>query len=90
MGKILARAPGFFKMVRFGGLVAQLVEQCPFKALVRGSSPRQPTIPPVGGFAPSADHGLMQEPWSFAAEDFEGGNLLRLMLNRKAFFPRRF
>ena len=25
------------------GLVAQLVEQCPFKALVRGSSPRQPT-----------------------------------------------
>ena len=27
----------------FGGLVAQLVEQCPFKALVRGSSPRQPT-----------------------------------------------
>jgi hypothetical protein len=26
------------------GLVAQLVEQCPFKALVRGSSPRQPTI----------------------------------------------
>ena len=28
----------------FCGLVAQLVEQCPFKALVRGSSPRQPTI----------------------------------------------
>ena len=25
------------------GLVAQSVEQCPFKALVRGSSPRQPT-----------------------------------------------
>ncbi len=25
------------------GLVAQLVEQCPFKAFVRGSSPRQPT-----------------------------------------------
>ena len=27
----------------WSGLVAQLVEQCPFKALVRGSSPRQPT-----------------------------------------------
>ena len=27
-----------------GGLVAQLVEQCPFKALVQGSSPCQPTI----------------------------------------------
>ena len=27
-----------------GGLVAQLVEQCPFKALVVGSSPTQPTI----------------------------------------------
>ena len=27
------------------GLVAQLVEQCPFKALVQGSSPCQPTIP---------------------------------------------
>ena len=26
------------------GLVAQSVEQCPFKALVRGSSPRQPTM----------------------------------------------
>jgi hypothetical protein len=26
------------------GLVAQLVEQCPFKALVQGSSPCQPTI----------------------------------------------
>ena len=26
-----------------GGLVAQLVEQCPFKALVQGSSPCQPT-----------------------------------------------
>ena len=26
------------------GLVAQLVEQCPFKALVEGSSPSQPTI----------------------------------------------
>ncbi|MDB6065801.1 MAG: hypothetical protein JWR26_2009 [Pedosphaera sp.] len=25
------------------GLVAQLVEQCPFKALVQGSSPCQPT-----------------------------------------------
>jgi hypothetical protein len=25
-------------------LVAQLVEQCPFKALVEGSSPSQPTI----------------------------------------------
>ena len=25
------------------GLVAQLVEQCPFKALVAGSSPAQPT-----------------------------------------------
>ena len=27
----------------FGGLVAQSVEQCPFKALVVGSSPTQPT-----------------------------------------------
>ncbi len=27
----------------FRGLVAQLVEQCPFKALVVGSSPTQPT-----------------------------------------------
>lgn len=27
----------------FRGLVAQLVEQCPFKALVQGSSPCQPT-----------------------------------------------
>ena len=27
----------------FEGLVAQLVEQCPFKALVQGSSPCQPT-----------------------------------------------
>jgi predicted GIY-YIG superfamily endonuclease len=27
----------------FCGLVAQLVEQCPFKALVQGSSPCQPT-----------------------------------------------
>ena len=30
-------------MTIFGGLVAQLVEQCPFKALVVGSSPTQPT-----------------------------------------------
>ena len=30
-------------MIIFGGLVAQLVEQCPFKALVQGSSPCQPT-----------------------------------------------
>ena len=30
-------------MMLFGGLVAQLVEQCPFKALVQGSSPCQPT-----------------------------------------------
>ena len=30
----------------FSGLVAQLVEQCPFKALVQGSSPCQPTISP--------------------------------------------
>ena len=29
--------------IPFGGLVAQLVEQCPFKALVPGSSPGQPT-----------------------------------------------
>ena len=29
---------------KFCGLVAQLVEQCPFKALVQGSSPCQPTI----------------------------------------------
>lgn len=29
--------------LRPAGLVAQLVEQCPFKALVRGSSPRQST-----------------------------------------------
>lgn len=29
--------------IELEGLVAQLVEQCPFKALVRGSSPRQPT-----------------------------------------------
>ncbi len=32
-------------MIRAGvELVAQLVEQCPFKALVVGSSPAQPTI----------------------------------------------
>lgn len=30
-------------MIAFDGLVAQLVEQCPFKALVPGSSPGQPT-----------------------------------------------
>ena|GEM_PF-3160755 len=30
--------------LHFLGLVAQLVEQCPFKALVLGSSPSQPTI----------------------------------------------
>ena len=33
----------FSVRVPMAGLVAQLVEQCPFKALVQGSSPCQPT-----------------------------------------------
>ena len=37
-------APKALRLGTLRGLVAQLVEQCPFKALVRGSSPRQPTI----------------------------------------------
>src|ERR1035437_1633222 len=42
-GKILlSNAVNLFSNV-LAGLVAQLVEHCPFKALVRGSSPRQPT-----------------------------------------------
>lgn len=36
--------PSFNPPRPFSGLVAQLVEQCPFKALVQGSSPCQPTI----------------------------------------------
>jgi hypothetical protein len=32
---------------RLIGTVAQLVEQGPFKALVLGSSPSRPTIPPL-------------------------------------------
>jgi hypothetical protein len=58
--KLLASALGLgivaarrFESFEFGadGLVAQLVEQCPFKALVPGSSPGQPTIPPHGDFS---------------------------------------
>ena len=38
--------PGRFRRPESrGGLVAQSVEQCPFKALVQGSSPCQPTNP---------------------------------------------
>lgn len=32
------------RIAKFGGLVAQLVEQRPFKPFVQGSSPCQPTI----------------------------------------------
>src|SRR6266699_6170754 len=47
-GKIL-RPPRGLLIVRLPsiGLVAQLVEQCPFKALVQGSSPCQPTNLPL-------------------------------------------
>ena len=34
----------FVNIQRKFGLLAQLVEQCPLKALVLGSSPRRPTI----------------------------------------------
>jgi hypothetical protein len=62
--------------IGFGcGLVAQSVEQCPFKALVRGSSPRQPTTPPSRRFSAMNDHGFRAEPRAF-------------LLSRNRFEPR--
>src|SRR5260370_41669556 len=47
-GKILRPSRGLlFVRLPSIGLVAQLVEQCPFKALVQGSSPCQPTNLPL-------------------------------------------
>src|SRR6266480_2332391 len=43
MGQSLICETYFAAFSANDGLVAQLVEQCPFKALVQGSSPCQPT-----------------------------------------------
>src|SRR5438034_8153463 len=45
MGQSLICETYFAAFSANDGLVAQLVEQCPFKALVQGSSPCQPTNP---------------------------------------------
>jgi predicted GIY-YIG superfamily endonuclease len=44
LGEAFQRLHASLRPLHFFGLVAQSVEQRPFKPLVRGSSPRQPTI----------------------------------------------
>src|SRR5258706_14154055 len=75
----------------FSGLVAQLVEQCPFKALVQGSSPCQPTTLPVrAGFKTTRGAVFAEKAgWrGVTKESIRGGSLTEGQQSQMALSPK--